>query len=185
MKCSDSVILIARKLDGMLTDSDAKTLEAHLARCARCRRELMLQQKLVQTLKQDLPGMVSADFTRRVTDRARRLDGETRRLRIRLGDLLPALPAVAGCLLLVLFWKDLADIVAPAMEVVADATGGPLAALGDGLAKVLDRLAPAPHVSLPGRAVISQLLANIYVGAAIACAATVWAFTRAYAFIRH
>ena len=184
MKCSDCVELIARKLDGMLTGSEAEKLDAHLSRCDRCRGELALQKKLLHALKQDLPGRLPADFTRRVTGRAIRLEGKERRRRFRLADLLPAVPALAGALLLVFFWRDLAGVIAPAMEGLANATEGPLAAFGKGVAEALAASSSVSDAALPGSGVMSRIFSNTYAGVAIAGAAVVWAFSKAYAFVR-
>ncbi len=184
MKCSDYVVLIAGKLDGTLTDHEKEQLETHLSQCARCRAELVLQKKLVHALKLDTPGTVSADFTRRVTGQAARLAGEERRRRFRLTGLLPAIPVAACVVLLVVFGRDLAGIMAPAMEVVADATGGPLAAFGDRIAEALGGLSAVSDATLPGSGVLSRIFANTYVGITIAGAAVVWAFSKAYTFVR-
>ena len=185
MRCSDCVILIAGKLDGTLTDHEKEQLETHLSQCARCRAELVLQKKLVHALKLDTPGTVSSDFTRRVTGQAARLSGEERRRRFRLADLLPVIPVAVGAALLVIFGKDLAAIVAPAMEVVADATGGPLAAFGNRFAEALAGLSAVSDGSLPGSGVLSRVFANMYVGVTIAGATVVWAFSKAYTFVRN
>ena len=184
MKCSDCVVLIARKLDGTLTGSEAEQLDAHLSRCDRCRAELVLQKKLLHALKQELPQSLPAGFTHRVTARAIRLEGKERRRRFRLADLLPAVPALAGAVLLVFFWRDLAGIIAPAMEGLANVTEGPLAAFGKGIAEALAASSSVRDAALPGSGVMSRIFSNTYVGAAIAGAAVVWAFSRAYAFVR-
>ena len=185
MKCSDCVVFIARKLDGMLTPAEAEQLDAHLSRCDRCRAEMMLQEKVLNVLKQDLPGRLPPGFTRRVTRQAARLAGEERRRRFRLSDLLPAVPALAAALLLVFFWRDVAGIMAPAMEALADATGGPLAAFGKGVAEAMAASSSVSDTSLPGSGFMSRIFANAYVSAGIAGIAVVWAFSRAYTFVRH
>lgn len=184
MKCSDCVVLIARKLDRALTRSQTEQLDAHLSQCGRCRAELAFQKKLLHTLKQEIPGSLPGDFTRRVTGRAARLAGEERRRRFRLADLLRAVPVAAGALLLVVFWRDLAGIIAPAMEGLADLTGAPLAAFGNRVAEALAASSAVSDMSLPGSGVMSRVFANAYVGVTIACAAVVWAFSKAYTFVR-
>jgi anti-sigma factor RsiW len=184
MKCSDFVVLIARKLDGTLPERETGQLEAHLSACSRCRAELVLQKKLIHSLKKEIPGRLSGDFTRRVTERAAELAGEERRRRFRLADLLTAIPIAAVATLLIVFGKDLAVIMAPAMEVLADTTGGPLAALGNRVADALAASSAFSDTTLPVSGVLARVFANMYVGITIACAAVVWAFSKAYTFVR-
>jgi anti-sigma factor RsiW len=184
MKCSDCVVLIARKLDGTLTPTEARQLDAHLARCGRCCAEMLLQKRILHALKQELPGDLPDDFTRRVTGRAARLAGGERRRWFRLSSLLPAVPALAAALLLVFFWRDLAIILAPAMEAFANATGGPLADLSESVAETLAASSSVTDTGLPGSEAMSRVFANLYVSAGIAGAAVVWAFSRAYRFVR-
>jgi anti-sigma factor RsiW len=184
MRCSDCVALIARKLDGTLTGRETKRLETHLAECGRCRAELVLQKKLVHALKKEISDGVSGDFTRRVTERTADLAGARRRQWFNLRNLLPAIPAVAAAILLVVFGKDLGALVAPGVEAVADVTGGPLAAFGDRVAQTLAGIPTVSDGSLPDSGILSRIFANLYVGISIACAAVVWAFSKAYTFVR-
>lgn len=184
MKCSDCVVLIARKLDGSLTEGETEQLETHLSECSRCRAELVLQKKLIHSLKQEIPGRLPGDFTRRVTEQAADLArGESRR-RFRLADLLPAIPVAACVVLLVVFGRDIAGIMAPAMEALADTIGGPASAFGERVAEALAESSAVSEASLPGSEVLSRVFANTYVGITMACAAVGWAFSKAYAFVR-
>jgi hypothetical protein len=97
---------------------------------------------------------------------------------------LPAIPAVAAAILLVVFGKDLGALVAPGVEAVADVTGGPLAAFGDRVAQTLAGIPTVSDGSLPDSGILSRIFANLYVGISIACAAVVWAFSKAYTFVR-
>jgi hypothetical protein len=45
-------------------------------------------------------------------------------------------------------------------------------------------LPAVPDGDLPGAGVLARIFANIYVGAAMACAAAVWAFSKAFEFVR-
>jgi anti-sigma factor RsiW len=176
--------LISLKLDGTLTWDQSGQLDAHLSRCDRCRAELALQKKLLHALKQELPRSLPADFTRRVTGQAARLEGKDRRRRFRLRDLLPAVPAAAAALVLVFFWREVGGVIAPAMEAIADATGGPLAAFGNRISETLAASPAASEARLPVSEVMSRVFSNMYVGATIAGAAVVWAFSKAYTFVR-
>lgn len=183
MKCSDYVVWIAHRLDGSLTEREAEELEAHLVGCSRCRAEMALQKKLVHSLKQEIPVRLPGDFTRRVSQRAARLARQESR-RFRLADLVRAVPVAAGLALLVIFSRDLAGIIAPAMESIAGAIGGPLAVFGESIAGPLSQSSAASGQGLPYAETLSRILANTYVGVTIACAAVAWAFSRAYAFVR-
>ncbi len=184
MKCSDYVVLIARRLDGCLTEQEARDLAAHLATCGRCRAELALQKKVIHSLKQELPGRLSDDFTRRVTGRAAELAGKERRSRFRLEHLLPAIPVAVGAVLLVVFSRDLAGIIAPAMQALADAIGGPAAAFGNRVAEAVAGSSAVSARSLPTSEVLARVFDNMYVSVSIACASVVWACSKAYSFVR-
>jgi anti-sigma factor RsiW len=184
MKCSDYAVLISRRLDGTLADHEAKNLDAHLAQCNRCRAEVVLQKKLIHALKRELPGTLSEDFTRQVTERATRLSDENRRRRFRLADLRLAIPLAAAVAFLVVFGRDLASLTVPAMEALADATAGPLAAFGDRVAEAWPASWKVSDAGLPGSGFLAGIFANVYVGSAIACAVVVWAFSKAYSFVK-
>jgi len=182
--CSECVAFISRKLEGTLTRPETRELNAHLSRCGRCRAELVLQQKMLHALKQELPGRLPADFSRRVTGQVARLEGKGRRRWFRLADLLPAVPAAAGAVLLVFFWRDMAGFIAPAMEGLADITGAPLSSLGNWLAEALKATASGSQASLPGSGLVARVFASVYVSAGVAGIAVIWAFSRAYRFVR-
>jgi anti-sigma factor RsiW len=184
MKCSDCVELIARKLDGMLTPMETEQLNTHLAGCVRCRAELALQKKIIGTLKQEIPDGPRRDFTQRVTERAHSLAGRERRRRLHLDDFLPVIPVGATALLIVLFRSEIAGFLSPVMESLAELIGGPLAALGEGLAEALAASSTLTDTDLPGSGLLPRVFSNVYVGAAVSCAAVAWAFSRAYSFVR-
>jgi anti-sigma factor RsiW len=184
MECSDCVVLIARKLDGSLAERESRLLEAHLTECSRCRAELALQRKLVHSLKQEIPQTLPPDFTRQVSRRAGQLARAEGRRRFRLAVLIPAVPLAAAAALLVIFSRDIAGIMAPAMESLAGTIGTPLAAFGESVADLAAGMSVLPGRDIQYPEVLTRVLANSYVAAGIACTAVGWAFSKAYTFVR-
>jgi anti-sigma factor RsiW len=183
MRCSDSALWIARKLDGLLTEDEAAELQAHLRHCSRCRAELALQKKLIHSLKQESPGEVSPDFTRRVSRRAADLGRLERRRRFRVTGLLPAILPVAAAVVLILLSRDLMEVMTPAIDSLVITIAGPLAAVAEPLSNLLSNGAAGPSVDMPCPGWVSALIANVYFAVAVALAAVTWAFTKAYALM--
>jgi len=63
--CSEWLERILLMVEGSLAEEEARRLEAHLARCPRCRMELELQESILEALKEPPQGELSADFAER------------------------------------------------------------------------------------------------------------------------
>ena len=59
-----------------------------------------------------------------------------------------------------------------------------MAAFGNRIAEALAASSRVSDASLPGSGTMSRVFANLYVSIGIAGAAVVWAFSKAYAFVR-
>jgi anti-sigma factor RsiW len=185
MRCSDCVVWISRNLDGLLSEAEAEALKAHLAKCARCRAELALQKMLVRSLKQEMPAGLPAGFALRVTERALALTRAERRHRAWLAYVLPAIPLGAVAAFLFIFGREIPGLTAPAMASVAQVIGRPFAGFGDSTAQAIARGLAISEESADHLAPLRWILASPHLGMSLALGAVAWAFSRAYAFVRH
>ncbi|MFH1312223.1 MAG: zf-HC2 domain-containing protein [Candidatus Eisenbacteria bacterium] len=178
MKCSDFVGWIGRKLDGSLSEDQLLTLDRHLATCGRCRAELNLQRRIVESLEEEGSSGLSAGFTQRVSEHVRRKSpGE--RFAWRWPALVPAFASAAAAVLVFVFRTGIAAAVAPRMERFGATVATPLASVGQ---SVLDIFAAAPD--LTGRSItitesVSPIPLTVLAAASIACLAVAVAFYKA------
>jgi anti-sigma factor RsiW len=184
MKCREYAIWITRRLDGMLNDRESRELDAHLATCSRCRAEVLLQKRILESLKREMPRDLPDDFTQRVTRQAAALRSDLRGRKLRVRDLVPAFAATAGLVLFLIFSKDIAALITPAMETFGRALGVPLTSFGETVLGFLERIPASAPQSPPYLEAVVRALANTYVGLLVACATVLWALSRALAFIR-
>ena len=183
MKCSDCIDWIGQRLDGSLTRDRFAELEEHLTVCSRCRAEYMLQKKIAAALKQDAPSGLPADFTRRVMARTSEIDRARRRAE-RLEPIVPALVFAAAAIVLFIFRTEVAGVIEPGMDALAQVLGGPVSRLGGVFAGLIPGGADmtADPTSFVQR--VSQPVIIMGTTAALAVAATVWAMKKAAALLR-
>ncbi|MFZ1948075.1 MAG: zf-HC2 domain-containing protein, partial [bacterium] len=110
--CVDCVELIARKLDRSLSADEEKALAGHLAECPACRAELLLQQRIAESLSAAPGPALAADFTRRVAARAFAQDRSWSGAR-RLGYLIPVAAFAVVVLAAVAYRAEMGGLLAP------------------------------------------------------------------------
>ena len=182
MSCYKWVSRISRMLDDSLTDGELRELKEHLAACAECRAELLLQKKINTALCEEVHSGLPADFTMRVAEKALEISKRDRRPRPWL-VLVPPLATATAVVALFFMVRDLAaanpsmfesvaaGLVKPIAWVwqAASGLGGAVAAHGRGMASI-DRLSDAAA---------SMILASL-----IGIVPGVWGFHRVLRFIR-
>ena len=183
MNCSDYAVWIARKLEGSLSGDEMMKLEDHMAVCGRCRAELILQQRIHESLKQEMPSGLSADFTRRVSEQALALAGRQKRS-LRLPDLVPVFALAAGVILLIVFSADLARVLPPMMQSFGKILETSSASLGEAVLVLLANLldVPSEQVTHIGR-VFTPMMTLMMTGV-VASVAVLWSFSRVRAYLR-
>jgi anti-sigma factor RsiW len=183
MSCSDSVNVIARMLEGSLCPEETEELKGHLSVCSACRAELAFQKKIIESLKQELPSTLPADFAERVSTRAFAAAKHAER-GYRLRILAPVFAAGIVAVIVFLLRTQIASIIPEGAQAATDGIAAPLAWAGQ---RFLDLLAKLPRVGtedLAGVEWLHQLLMNTLVGAGMAIAVALWGFRRALAFMR-
>jgi hypothetical protein len=100
MSCAESRDLLSAHVDGALAPDERAALEAHLAGCAECRRELAALERTVALVRAIEPARAPAGFVDRVVTAARPTPWSTRLAR-RLFVPWPKIPLEAAALLLV------------------------------------------------------------------------------------
>jgi anti-sigma factor RsiW len=184
MKCSDCIEWIGQRLDGSLRPDRFAELEEHLTVCGRCRAEYTLQKKIMGALKEDAPsGRLSADFTQRVMARTSEL-ARARKRTERLEPLIPALVFAAAAIVLFIFRSEVAGVVEPGMDALAQILGGPLSRIGSAFTGLIPGTVDmsADTTSFVQR--VSQPVIILGTTAALAVAAAVWAMRKAADLIR-
>ena len=183
MTCLDYTEWIAQMLDGSLPERRVKELETHLAGCRRCRAELLLQKRIHEALARELPSGLSADFARRVTEKAESDRAALRRAQ-RWADRVPALALAAGAILLVIFRTDLARVLPALTEPVTRGLAAPVAWVGDAVMGFLAHVADLPMEQVSALEVLSRPLVMTVVATLLGGIPVIWAFTRIFALLR-
>jgi anti-sigma factor RsiW len=175
MNCQDYIELIARKLEGSLSAGEVSGLASHLATCARCRAEAVLQTGIAGALVWQGEPELAADFAERVSRRALALPRAEKPAR--RWDYLMPIAATASLLVLVVIHRG--DIAAT--------LASPLAAVGKGTASAAGWIG-AMFAEMSGVAGSADIPAASLIGlwGPLVCAAAivVWASSRVYAVIR-
>jgi anti-sigma factor RsiW len=178
MKCSDYVKSIGQKLDGSLGEDRLVEIDRHLAACSRCRAELLLQKRIVESLMKEPLSGLSPDFTHRVSERVRRMSLSAR-YSWRWPALVPAFASAAAAALVFVFRTGIAAVIAAPMERVGAGVAGPVASLGQSISGVF---AAAPGLA-SGNITIAESISPVPVtmlaAAGIACLAVIAAFYKA------
>jgi len=183
VKCSDYIEWIGQRLDGSLPGDRFAELEEHLAVCSRCRAEYTLQKKITAALKEDVPSGLSSDFTQQVMARA--LDiSKARKRAEKLEPLVPALVFAAAAIVLFIFRSEVAGVVGPGMDVLAEVLGGPLSRLGSAFAGVIPGTMDMSADSTSFVQQVSQPIIILGTTAALVLASAVWAMRKAASLIR-
>jgi anti-sigma factor RsiW len=183
MNCFDYAAWIAQKLDGSLSGDRLKKLEEHMAKCGRCRAELILQQRIHDSLKQEMPSGLSADFTQRVSKQALAIAGRQRRV-LRLPDLVPVFALAAGAILLVVYSADLARVLPPLMQSFAGAVETSAISLREAILALVARLPELPSGQITSMGRFFTPMMTLLTASAAACIAVFWSFSRVRAFLR-
>ena len=141
--------LIMRHLDGLLPPVQAAELETHLAGCAVCRAELLLQKRIRDALTEEIHPRLSVDFTRLVTQRTMETATPGRRRPVWLG-LAPAFGLLAVTSLLFALPNGFRTMLARALW----STGSVLSSAASGVGQVFSGMLPhtggTPGLSLSG-----------------------------------
>lgn len=183
MSCSGSVSLIARMLEGSLSPEETEKLRRHFSVCSACRAELAFQKKIIESLKQELPSTLPADFAECVSVRAFAAAEQPER-RYKLRIIAPVLAAGIVAVVVFLLRTQIAGIVPGGAQATTDGIAVPLAWVGQRFLGLLAKLPTLGGENLAGIDWVRQLLMNTLVGTGIAVAAAFWAFRRALAFMR-
>ncbi len=101
MTCDESSVLLSRRADGRLTDSERRALEEHLAGCAGCRDAEAAQKQVAEVLASRPECRVAPAFAERLSERLARESGwfglaDWRWLSVRLAPLTLLLLLAAG-----------------------------------------------------------------------------------------
>jgi anti-sigma factor RsiW len=183
MNCSDYVSWIERKIDGSLPPDRLEQIEQHLLACAGCRAELLLQQKIGESLKSEMPKDLAPDFTERISHLVlARAEQEKRTQSAR--TLVPICALAAAAVAIFLLRADIARLLPGAVQASTNAIASPLAWAGQ---KFLDLLAKLPTVGagdLAGLDLVRRMMSNIIVMTAIPCIAVLLAFRKVLAFLK-
>jgi anti-sigma factor RsiW len=158
--CGKYVELIMRHLDGLLPPQQSAELKTHLAGCAVCRAELLLQTRMRDALTEEIHPRLSIDFTSLVTRRAQETARPARRRSLWLG-LVPAFGLMTVTVLLFTLQNGFRDALVRALG----PSGGALASAAGRVGRVFSQTLPhaggAPGLDFSGVAeplMISLLL---------------------------
>ncbi len=136
--CHEYVELIMQHLDGLLTPERTAQLETHLAGCAVCRAELLLQERIRDALTEEVHPRLSVDFTNVVTQKA--LDAaKPLKRRSPWPSLAPSFGLLTVTLLLFILQNDFRTMLHAALG----PTLGALASAAGGVGHVFSQLLPA------------------------------------------
>ncbi len=153
--CHEFVELIMQHLDALLSPELTAQLETHLAGCAVCRAELLLQERIRDALTEEVHPRLSVDFTNVVTRKALEAARPLHRRSPWL-SLVPSFGLLAVTLLLFALQNDFRTMLHAALG----STLGALAAAAGGVGQVFSRLLPAtggtPGPNLANLGVIAE-----------------------------
>ncbi|MCK4548452.1 MAG: zf-HC2 domain-containing protein [Candidatus Eisenbacteria sp.] len=183
MKCSDYVQWIAQEVDGTLPGSHERELQAHLSGCSRCRAELLLQRRILEALAQEVPSELPADFTRRVSEKALARARVEKRSRW-FASLAPAFAFAVGIALLWMLRADLARVLLPATDALADTLAAPVIWMGHAILGGLARISDFPSEHLQVFERVSGPLVTTLTVTILSAIPALWAFLRAIAFLK-
>ena len=178
MKCSGYISWMGRKLDGSLPEDQLIELDRHLATCSRCRAELLLQTRIVESLREDRPSGLTPYFTHRVlkqVSRSSRSEGRA----WRWPALVPALVSAVCAVIIFVFRNDLAEIVAPPVERFSAGISNPVAAMGRSIYGVFASVPDLASTRVTVAESLSPIPVNLLIAAAVSCVAVVVAFYKA------
>ena len=183
MKCQDYIEWITRKVDGTLPYDDLEELDTHLKDCETCRMELLLQTKIHESMKREMPSGLSADFTRRVSREALARAGKEKK-RWRLPDLVPVLAVAAAGVLLVVFRSEVGQFLSPATDMLGNA----LAAAGSAVESSATGMATkAPGMPESTSAYLQKLFTpavTTMTAGAIALGTVFWSLSRVRGYLK-
>ena len=174
MKCSEMIDLIARRLEGALSDQEARALDAHLLECSACRAELRLQQTIEECLRVPPTAALSPDFGARV---ARRVFAQARReeRERRIGYIVPVVANAIVLVLAILYRGAISEALAPVFSSLGSSLGAATRSMVDVAGAALSHASTqaSTYTSAqagPSSAHLTQILGIV---APIACAAAV------------
>jgi anti-sigma factor RsiW len=183
MNCSDYVSWIERKIDGSLSPDQLEELERHLSVCPGCRAELLLQQKIGESLKSEMPRDLAPDFTERISHLVLvRAEQEKRIQRVR--TLIPVCALALATVAIFLLRADIARLLPGAVQASTDAIASPLAWAGQRFINVLAKLPTVDAGDMAGLDLVMRMMSNIIVITAIPCIAVLLALRKVRAFLK-
>lgn len=146
MNCRGMIELIARKLDGALSDEEVRSLDAHLLQCSACRAELVLQQEIEKSLRIAPAEALSSDFGQRVANLAFR-QAHAQEWGRRMGYALPVLANAVVLVLAIIYRGGVAQVLAPFFSSLAASSRSLFEGIGAAMPHVTVHAGgPSPHV---------------------------------------
>jgi len=192
MDCCDCVELIARLMDGSLSQEDTLGLERHLSICVRCRAEFTLQKKIHEALAVcTIPGL-PASFADRVTERvlaverARAAARDERKAAKRSAawvTLAPVLGSAAAMALILVLWPHLSKALAYPISVVANMMYNSVSSVGDAVLSFVTGFWAGLRQPVSELGGPSQSLMGLVLSSAIAIASVMWGLRRALLYM--
>jgi anti-sigma factor RsiW len=182
MNCQAYIRLISRELSELAGAEEIDELHRHLAGCPQCRREFEFQRSIHEALSRPLASPLPADFAERVLGRALADAGHRSRARA-VNYSLPVMATATVTILVILYRAPIARALAPVFYVLGEGVGRAIAGLGSRIAEAASDLGRAQAVS-GGRVVVAGQVTKMWGIALAALAATGWALSRAYAYLR-
>lgn len=147
--CSEYVELIMQHLDGLLPQERSAELETHLAGCAVCRAELLLQTRIRDALTEEIHPRLSVDFTSLVTRRALETARPARRRSVWLG-LVPAFGLMTASVLLFILQNGFREAFVRALGPTGSTLASAAGRVGQVFSQMLPRTGGAPDLNLSG-----------------------------------
>jgi anti-sigma factor RsiW len=161
-------------------------LEEHLSGCHRCRAELLLQNKILDALTEEMPYGLAADFTQRVSEKA--LDIRPRERKPLLAQvwpqLVPAFAFAVGVAVLVFLGDDLVRVLSSVAGPATGPVAGPIASFVDAVTGLFSGAADFPQEYIPWLDRLSPALLNAIFATLLGSVPAVWGFHRVHAFLR-
>lgn len=183
MSCSKWVERIAMMLEGSLGEAELKELKDHLAGCARCRTELLLQKRIDAALRVEMRSALPADFTQRVAARAAEISRKERRARPWV-VLVPPLAAAASVAALFALGLDVARDNPSAFETLAAGFMKPMVWISQAIISLVGSAGSLAGREAPSVARLSTPEASFVLSTLIAILPAAWSIRRIFVFMR-
>ncbi|MBN1504964.1 MAG: zf-HC2 domain-containing protein [Candidatus Eisenbacteria bacterium] len=183
--CGENVELIIRHLDGLLSAEESAELEAHLAGCAVCRAEFLLQKRIRDALTEEVHPRLSVDFTSLVRQRVFEAEAPApvRRRLLRVG-LVPAFGLLAVTVLMFAVENGFREAFVGALGPVGNAMASAAAGVGEVFSRMTPRTVGMPDLNLSTLSALAQPL-TVTLLLLLCVLPVVWCFRRVGEFLTH